>query len=216
MKIVILLLCVFSFGCATSRHQKTSALKSPSAKDQKRQSTSLGKAKGPITEAQQHKRDRELVLQRKAEIEKLRPLQAVPSSRSQGKENASLESLSETLLFSELLARYERNDELGFKRHLDVFLKKYPQSARADEALYMAGLSSVGVKNYGLALKYFNQVIQKYPYGSKASMALFAKASVLKKMDFAPVSKSVYEQVITRYPGSPEAMRAKQELEVIR
>jgi TolA-binding protein len=213
MKIITIFLCVLSVGCVTSHHQKSSALKSSSRKNPEGVTE---KNSQPRTASQQDKRDRELLLKRKAEIEMAKRQKSSRDLLSSGPKEDDLNSMTESQLFAGLLARFQRNDELGFKQYLKIFMEKYPQSSRADEVLYMAGMGSVGVKNYGLALKYFNEVIQKYPFGAKASMALFAKAAVLKKMDFVPVSKGIFKQVIARYPGSPEAERAKIELRLIR
>lgn len=183
-------------------------------------------AKKPMnisSEELQDRKDRELLLKRKSELTGMK-ISAAPQKRGMvglqilpGKIlNAELSNMNESDLYQRLFLAYEKNDQLAFNASVGAFLKKYPQSIRADDALYLAGLNGVASKDYGTALKNFNRVIKEYSLSNKAPAALFAKAAVLKKMDLPESSQETYRQVLARYPQSPESERAQLELRLFK
>lgn len=124
-------------------------------------------------------------------------------------------SASEKELYAQLVGSYDRNDEIAFFSRFQSFQAKYPHSPLADETLYLAGLMSLSNKNYGPALRYFNQVIDRYPSSNKAASSLFAKGVALKKMNLTDESRKIFRSVQKSYPGSPEAMRAELEMKIL-
>ncbi len=129
------------------------------------------------------------------------PIAIIPSS-----------NLTDQQLYDELVGSYDRNNEIAFFSRLQAFNQKFTKSPLADDALYLAGLMSLSNKNYGPALKYFNQVLKQYPTSNKAAGALFAKGVTLKKMNLDAESKKVLLSVKKKYPGSPESLRTEIEL----
>ena len=61
-------------------------------------------------------------------------------------------------------------------------LKKAPLSLQH----FIAGQKAAVRKNYILAIKHFNTVIQKYPQSSQVRLALLAKANIYKEMGLQP------------------------------
>lgn len=211
-------MCVFSVGCATTHQQKKANLNHPSQKANK--SLLVLDEKNRVREEElQDKRDKSRLLKRKGEMGNI-SLQASPQKIRSGRavQLAPIldRNLSETQLFGEIFNRFERNDELGFYARKSLFIKKFPNSARADEVFYLSGMMAFSSKDYGSALRDFNQVIKQYPYSNKKPAALFAKGAVLRKMDMAPLAKNAFAKVVTQYPGSPEALRAQNELRTIK
>jgi TolA-binding protein len=219
MKKFIQLLCVFnvmfSLSCSTSHHKNQNALKPTPIQKTSRVLAMDQKRRGQ-EELAQDKEDRRRLLQRKSQMGLQFSAHPQTPKVSLQLSAAPEKNISEDQLYSEIFQRYERNDEIGFKSRLQMLLRKYPDSARADEALYMAGMMAVANKNYGPALKYFNQVLTKYPYSNKANSSLFAKGAVYKKMHLDSLAKETFERVVSHYPGSPEAFRAQNELRLIR
>lgn len=123
---------------------------------------------------------------------------------------------SESQLYSLLLRDYERNDEVAFAENLKKYRQNYFSSHRYDEILFLAGQLAENNKNYGSALKYFNQILKDYPYSNKTVSALFAKGMVLKKMNLMDLSKDVFRSLLVRYPGSPDSLKAQSELKALR
>jgi TolA-binding protein len=151
-------------------------------------------------------------LKEKNEILKVkRSLSSGGSAIVLGEEN---KNLSEPELYSLILKEYRTRNEIGLKAHVSTFVKKYPKSPSADNALYLNGLLAVENHNYGEALINFNRVIKQYPNGEKVVAAMFAKAMTFKKMNLGSESKRMLEMVNQKYPGSPESFRASAELKM--
>lgn len=119
-------------------------------------------------------------------------------------------------LYQDLQTQYEKNNEVAFFSRLQVFQKNYPKSHLMDEVLYLGGLMSLSNKNYGASLKYFNQIAKQFPTSSKTAAAIFAKGVALKRMNLKDQAKSAFVGVTKRFPGSVEAMRAGNELKLLR
>jgi TolA-binding protein len=169
-----------------------------------------------LEEKMQDQKDQEKLRQRKADIQGLH-LKSYPQEKKMRLEieSAKTSRLSDSELYSELVARFERNDEIGVQSRFQMMMSKYSQSPLADDSLYLAGLQQVGLKNYGLALVYFNRISKEYPYGNKVVAALFAKGAVYRKMNLPALAKGVFKSVTKKYPGSPESFRAQSELRLL-
>ncbi|MBK9323558.1 MAG: tetratricopeptide repeat protein [Bdellovibrionaceae bacterium] len=124
--------------------------------------------------------------------------------------------IDETTLYSELVAAFRRNDEIGFKSRLQTFLSKFAASSYADNTLYLAGRMALDNKNYAEAIKYFQKVITQYPRSNKVVAARLAKGVAYRKMNLAPQAKYVFQELKKKYPGSPESFRAENELKLIK
>lgn len=145
-------------------------------------------------------RDLAMVLQKKAQLDI---------------QNPSLSAMSEVELLKSLSEARDRQDVVGFNKRYDVFMQRFPTGALAGDAVYLAGLLELSQKNYGKALKYFSMVQKLYPYNHRASSSLYFKAVTLKKMNLATQAASAYSLVVRKYPGSPEALRAQNELKYL-
>jgi len=171
-------------------------------------------------EAQQDIRDRNQVLNKKAQMESSPSavkLQARPQSKKIEMISGNDKNLkSDRELYGELVGSYDRNNEIAFFSRLQAFQERHAKSPLADDAVYLAGLMSLSNKNYGPALRYFNSVLKKYPQSNKASASLFAKGVTLKKMNLTEESRKSFAKVRQAYPGSPEALRADTELKLMK
>lgn len=152
--------------------------------------------------ANQLKRDRALVLQKKNELE--------------GKVARPLPTAKEKQLFEELVQAYERNDELSFASRFQAMVSEHQKSIYMDETLYLAGMMAFGNKQYGKAVRMFSQVVKDFPRSGKVRAALFAKAAAYRKMNLKPQAVDVFKAVKSKYPGSPESRRAEVELRLIK
>ncbi len=85
-------------------------------------------------------------------------------------------SLSENALIEELTGKKNVNTQTA------ADLKKAPLPVQH----YYAGQHAMTQKNYILAIKHFNTVIQKYPQSNQVPLALSAKARVYKEMGLQP------------------------------
>jgi TolA-binding protein len=124
--------------------------------------------------------------------------------------------LSESSLYSELIASYQTKNELQFFAQLDVFLSKYKKGSFADNALFLAGRLALEKKNYAKAIYYFDKVIHKYPSSNKVVSAELSKGIAYQRMSLHPLALQVFERIKKKYPGSPEFYRAESEAKLIR
>ncbi len=90
--------------------------------------------------------------------------------------NSKSSALSEKNLVEELTGK-KASTELSASE-----LRKAPLSVQH----YVAGQRAAGQKNYILAIKHFNTVIQKYPRSQQVASSLLAKAQIYKEMGLQP------------------------------
>ncbi len=93
-----------------------------------------------------------------------------------------------------------------------AFVKKYPGSDLADNALYWLGESYYVTQDNANALKAFERVLADYPESDKAAGALLKKGYILDAMGKRDQARQVLKQVQSRYPGSSAASMAKARL----
>ncbi len=93
-----------------------------------------------------------------------------------------------------------------------AFVKKYPGSDLADNALYWLGESYYVTQDNANALKAFERVLAEYPDSDKASGALLKKGYILDAMGKRGEARKILQQVQSRYPGSSAASMAKARL----
>lgn len=122
---------------------------------------------------------------------------------------------SEKFLFSQIVYGYRTNNGTIIDRHLRALINQYPKSPLIDNSIYLAGLYKLNMKKFGDAIKFFNQIKTEYPNGNKKISAEFAKAMSYKMMGLNDFSEGILKEIQTQYPGSPEAMRASNELKLM-
>jgi hypothetical protein len=127
-----------------------------------------------------------------------------------------IKNLQEGQLFAELQDRYEAADKWGFESRYLLFMSKYAVSVRADEVLYMKAMFEFGERSYGSALTALNRLLKDYPHGRKAPAAMFAKGVIYKRLNLFAEAKEAMQNVGSHYPGSPESLRAKNELKILK
>jgi TolA-binding protein len=87
-----------------------------------------------------------------------------------------------------------------------------PRHAKADNALYFAGLGQMGLTNFTEAEKLFGQVVDLYPAGDAVQDAMLKLAECRLKLNRPKEAKAVYEKVVTQFPGSAAASQAQSRL----
>ncbi len=120
----------------------------------------------------------------------------------QKNQNMKNSALSDEALTEELTGR---------KESLQISssdLKKSPLPVQH----FIAGQKAAASKNYILAIKHFNTVIQNYPQSNQVRPALLAKASVYKEMGLQPQAERNFKlaQVKTKTRASQVAGRRVQ------
>jgi TolA-binding protein len=206
---------LFSVSCATSSSNQKSKTTTQIKKSASVQA--FEDRRKQVEDNRQSDKDLKRIEQKKQSMQNLnfRSYPQKASLKVQPSEGA-LKQLSYGQLYGELLAAHQRNDNAGFQVRFGAMMKNYSQTPLADDALYLAGLQQVGAKDYGSALKYFNQIIKEYPYSNKRVSALYAKGATYRKMNLDDQAGVIFGKVISQFPGSPESFRAANELRSIK
>ncbi|MCE3010862.1 MAG: tetratricopeptide repeat protein [Proteobacteria bacterium] len=216
MKILSLVLPLLLIGCAPflkkEGSHKVAVVKSPAVMRMEQQ-------RKIAAEQRQTQKDTEQLLSKKGKLKSAGFLQAV-SAQPQRKAavvevQPRLAKMDEKNLYSELMTKFDQNDEFGFQSRYQAFKTVYPKSALMDDVIYTSGLLRLANKNYGQALVEFNSVLKKYPRSNRAVSSQFAKGVVLKRMNLKDQAINSFQLVKKSYPGSPEALRAENELKIM-
>ncbi|MFN3412690.1 MAG: tol-pal system protein YbgF [Thermoanaerobaculum sp.] len=92
------------------------------------------------------------------------------------------------------------------------YLRRYPETELADNALYWIGECHYSKKDYDKAIDTFTQLLNSYKTSDKAAAALLKKGfAYLEKGDKSQAVINL-QYVVFEYPASPEASLAKERL----
>lgn len=100
-------------------------------------------------------------------------------------------------------------------RGFDRFLKQYPESEQAANALYWLGESHYVTKNYRTALTAFNQVIERFPSSSKVPEARLKVGYVHFDLREWDAARKAFEDVIRLYSNATVAKLAQNRLRAV-
>jgi tol-pal system protein YbgF len=93
------------------------------------------------------------------------------------------------------------------------FLRNYPNSEYADNALYYLGVCYLEQSRFEPAVQSFDQVINLYPKGDKTPVAYFKKAVAYQQLQRIDDVVEALRKLIELFPDAPEAKLAEQELD---
>ena len=103
------------------------------------------------------------------------------------------------------------NVEVGVAR-LQAFAEQNPRNARADNALYFAGLGLIGLKDNEGASLIFQKLIESYPAGDAVLDGMLRLAECRLKLNQREDARALYTRVLTQFPGTAAATQAEQKL----
>lgn len=92
------------------------------------------------------------------------------------------------------------------------FLRRYPESALADNAQYWIGESYYSQREYARAAAEFAAVAEKYPAGDKVPASMLKRAYALLSLSRRTEAQALLEKLIKLYPSTNEAELAKARL----
>lgn len=98
------------------------------------------------------------------------------------------------------------------KSGFSEYLRLYPDTELADNALYWIGETEYVEHNYEEALEIFKQVHEKYTNGNKVPAALFKVGLCQLTLDRLEEAKSAFQALIEKHPATPEAAQADERL----
>ena len=134
------------------------------------------------------------------------PAAAVKESEEQ-KQLEAANALSKDAKHKEAFAAY------------DKFLKDYPNSASAADAMYGLGYSQFALKNYKSAIATQQKLLDTHPDSAKAPEAMLNMANSQIQLGQVPAAKKTLRDLVKKFPDSevtPTAQKRLKALESIR
>lgn len=101
----------------------------------------------------------------------------------------------------------------------DKFLRDYPNSALAGDALYGLGYSQFALKNYKSAIATQQKVLDQYAGSPRVADAMFNMANSQIQLGQVPSAKKTLRDLIAKFPNSevtPTAQKRLKALEAIK
>lgn len=95
-------------------------------------------------------------------------------------------------------------------KELQSFLKDYPNSSYADNAMYELGATYANTKQVNQAITTFDQLIQKYPKSSFVSKSILRQGLVYYNSGDNTKAIERFKKVVNEYPGTEDAIQAVQ------
>lgn len=107
---------------------------------------------------------------------------------------------------------FSANNYPGAIEAFGSFIKTYPDSEYAGNAMYWIGECHYSQRNYSQAITAFNRVINLYPKGSKIPDAMLKIGYSYISMNETARANSALQTLIDKYPNSPAAVKARERL----
>jgi TolA-binding protein len=114
--------------------------------------------------------------------------------------------------FEQAVAALRTGNVEGGVSRLLLFAQDNPRHPRADNALYFSGLGQMGLKDYAVAAKTFQRLIDSYPAGDAVLDGMLRLAECRLKMDQKEDARAMYTRILTQFPGTAAATQAEQRL----
>ncbi len=114
---------------------------------------------------------------------------------------------AEHILYAKVMETYRRHQADEMQKAVRLFLKTYPHSVYADNALLLSALLSLSQKQFQIARRDLDSVLRNYPEGNKVVSAMFTKAVLFRDSQRWSDARRLLRKIQKLYPGSPEAQR---------
>jgi len=164
----------------------------------------------------------ETALQRQKDLytdsdERLRKLESTPAAAPVAAVAEKNTQESQLLELANGLSKESKHKD-AFNTY-DKFLKDYPNSAQAHEAMYGLGYSQFALKNYKSSIATQQKLIDTYADSPKIPDAMFNMANSQIQLGLVPGAKKTLRDLIAKFPNSeltPTAQKRLKALEAIR
>jgi tol-pal system protein YbgF len=111
---------------------------------------------------------------------------------------------------------FKSNENEAARKAFDQFVRRYPQSALVDNALFWMGETYYRGEDYENAVLKYQQVVKEYPKGSKGPDALLKMGYALEKMNEPEAAVGAMEKLLKTYPKAPQAKLASRKIEQLK
>lgn len=144
------------------------------------------------------------------------PVAAATPEASPSRPPARDEQAREVKAYDAASNLFRKNDFVSAAEAFGAFLKDFPQSALAPNALYWIGICHANTRDFKSALAAQEALIARYPQSPKAPDALLAIAAIQSEQGDSGSARNTLEDIIARFPGSEAAGKARTRLSSLR
>lgn len=137
---------------------------------------------------------------------------SLPVGTTQAPSPSDIAAADETTVYGDAFAALKAGRYEEAERGFQLYLTKYPQGPRADNATYWLGEAQYVQKDYTSALKSFQAVVSGFPDSRKAGDALLKVGYCQYELKAFRNARATLERVRTGYPGTDAANLAMQRL----
>ncbi len=116
---------------------------------------------------------------------------------------AAAEDLSSSAKHKEAFAAY------------DAFLKDYPNSKFAPDAMYGLGYTQFALKNYKSSIATQQKMIDQYPQSPKVPDAMYNQANSQIQLGLVSSAKKTLKDLVSKYPDASVAPNAQKRLKLL-
>jgi tol-pal system protein YbgF len=107
---------------------------------------------------------------------------------------------------------FSANNYAGAIEAFRAFVKNYPASEYAGNALYWMGECYYTQKDYAKAMESFSSVVSNYPKGNKVPDAMLKIGYSLISMNEIAKAKAALQSLVEKYPKSQASVKARERL----
>lgn len=168
-----------------------------------------------LRQMEQQQRDRYRDLDRR-----LAAGQAAPQASSQSVSSASSVALpaadstpTDAQAYQEAFALVRSKDFSGALEAFDLFIERYPDSARLPNAYYWVGEVNLAEQKLARAKAAFEQVLSAFPEHRKAADASYKLGVIYHQMGDQAQANDMFNKTISGYPDSSAANLARDYLQ---
>jgi hypothetical protein len=129
-------------------------------------------------------------------------------AEQRGLETSLAEVSSEDLAALSDAARYSRREDVA-RRALSAQRRRFPQSARANDAAFLLGRLEETAQHPELALAWYDRCLTESPRGTYTSEALGRKMTVVQRLYGAARARPFAEEYLRRFEGGTYAAAAR-------
>lgn len=173
----------------------------------------IEEAKHELDSVRQQQRDLYADLDRRVLlIENAGGVLTLPGGTSTAPSPIDIAAADETTVYGDAFAALKSGRYEEAARGFQLYLTKYPQGPRADNATYWLGEAQYVQKDYTSALETFQAVMSGFPDSRKAGDALLKVGYCQYELKAFRNARATLEKVRTGYPGTDAASLAEQRL----
>lgn len=143
-------------------------------------------------------------------------LQVAQSLTAAAPPQAPVESESEAQVYETAHAMVKSARYKEAVTAMQTFLKQYPNSALAPNALYWTGFSYVGQSDFKNAASNYQRLLKDYPLSPKAPDAMLSLARTQVQMNDPDAARATLDQLNAKYPQSKAAENGKKLLSILK